>query len=111
MPFIRVFCRFSFPGNEFWNFIRFERIEILSPKLSERYLSNQRIKFLWKTSYKGQLGIKITDNKGNEIFTFDNTKKSKFVIKEKFQPGLYYWKLETFEELIYIGRFIIVTKE
>ncbi len=81
--------------------------QVFSPK--NNVIVNGDIHFRWRNlNSELALTLKIFDN-DNMLFKniqYD-VKGSGFVFKEKLPPGLYYWKLETAEDLLYVGKFIV----
>ncbi|MCX8010330.1 MAG: hypothetical protein N3A61_04205 [Ignavibacteria bacterium] len=82
--------------------------EIISPQINQTVESNE-FKFQWKTNYKGKLSIVILNNKDSVIKSYQ-TNFDSITIKFDFPPGLYYWKIETPEELLSIGKFFYSKK-
>ena len=78
--------------------------EIRSPRLGE-VIKSQPVRFEWKGE-RGPFFIKILNNRGQEIFRA-KTAEHQLAGPPKLPPGLYYWKLETQEELLYLGKFTI----
>ena len=51
-----------------------------------------------------KLVLKILNNKGTEVYSAE-AEKNEYVFKETLNPGLYYWKLEYREEMLFVGKF------
>ena len=84
---------------------------VFSPGIEEKFYDS-KITFQWKMNKVLEgITIKIMNNLEKEIFnsTLDNDQYPKFTIQanpEIFkQPGLYYWRLEDEEEVLYVGKF------
>ena len=86
-------------------------IKILTPELSAAFFTGQAIKFRWEINVTDTLNLKITNNKGKELFNYKDLIRNKLRIKNRLNPGLYYWKLETAEKLIYVGRFNVYKRK
>lgn len=84
--------------------------EILTPTLSQAFLTGRKIKFHWNTTFPDPYSLIITNNKGIEVFSQKYISKNRFTLRKNLNPGLYYWKLESPQEIILIGRFIVVEK-
>ncbi len=78
---------------------------ILSPKIGQKITGNT-IQFRWKTSEAGPFLLKILNNRGRELLSL-STEQNSLTLKRKLPPGLYYWKLETEEELMAVGKFLV----
>lgn len=78
-------------------------LEIIAPKNGERV--SPPITFLWKEQ-TGTLKLKILTNKEVTILTAI-VHKGRYTTAKRFEPGLYYWKLESDDELAAIGTFTI----
>ena len=79
-------------------------VTVLSPKNDANFTAD--IRFQWEPLEAEALYLKILNNRGEALFDFTPT-DNQFVLTEDLAPGLYYWKLETEEELIYLGRFFV----
>lgn len=59
-----------------------------------------------KVKVEGPFELKILNNK--EVMVFNGRiENNQYILKEKLEPGLYYWGLEYKNELLYIGKFYI----
>lgn len=85
------------------NDFRSTSIEALSPVVGK--VTSQPITFKWK-NYDGLVTLKVLTNKEETVFT-STTEASNLTMKRNLVPGLYYWKLETDEELLFVGKFIV----
>jgi hypothetical protein len=64
------------------------------------------IEFVWTTSSKRKLQLKILNNQ-NEILYSYSPDGGQLTMTDPLQPGLYYWKLEDQTDLFYVGKFLI----
>jgi len=87
---------------------RSQSITVTSPRNNDTLTTP--IKFNWKLSEGQASALKILDNKGHEINSAHLT-DNQFILLEKIESGLYYWKLESEEELLYLGKFFVLDKE
>ncbi|MBN1302187.1 MAG: zf-HC2 domain-containing protein [Melioribacteraceae bacterium] len=82
-------------------------IEIISPE--NDLLADGKIIFEWKKTTDKLLTLKILDNREHTLISI-SPESDKFVlnpVEKNLEPGLYYWKLETADELLHLGRFFI----
>jgi len=83
---------------------RSENAEIISPV--NGIVSDGRIKFRAKFSNSGSRFLKVYNNRDILVYsvTLDTTE---FETSKDFQKGLFYWKIETERDLIYLGKFTV----
>jgi hypothetical protein len=62
------------------------------------------IRFAWKKKLAKSHTLKIVNNRNRVLHTYQVSGAS-FDFKEKLPAGLYYWKLESENELLYVGKF------
>lgn len=79
-------------------------ITILSPKIGENVKRN--ILFYWEIDIEGPIYLKILNNRGDELFSYE-PEKNQFRFNEKLPPGLYYWKLQSEDDLLFVGKFFV----
>jgi len=85
---------------------RSDAIEINSPKSMKTYISSENIDFQWQKTDIKSLVLCLYDNQGKLIFQKEIS--SIFILKQRLQPGLYYWQLETEDDIVYTGKFLVV---
>ena len=74
----------------------------LSPKNDT--LTQNNIVFAWQSEVPEALQLQILDNR--ETIIFEKARiSSPFSFQEKLMPGVYYWKITSAEELLYVGKF------
>jgi len=83
---------------------RSESITVLSPEMGEVVQDNPL--FEWEGREDETVYLIILDNLGNELFRFKSD-KNQFTLSEKLDTGLYYWKLESEEDLLFLGKFLV----
>lgn len=83
-------------------------VEVRSPKINEKVRGE--LVFQWEIGTDDAVQLKILNNRGKEIFNFTPA-QNQFRFAEKLMPGLYYWKLETADELLYVGKFLVEGRE
>lgn len=86
---------------------RSQQIEIISPKPSEKLNSNKAIIFRWQESIDEKIELIIYNN-NEQIILEKFVTNFDYTFNKKIPPGLYYWKLESSEDLIYINKFSIL---
>jgi hypothetical protein len=62
--------------------------------------------FRWKGEGRKPLTLGIMNNKGDTVLT-ENGPHSQFVLKRRLSAGLYYWRIESESELLYVGKFFV----
>lgn len=78
-------------------------VEVLAPEINE--VVQQPIMFKWEDVGE-PLTLKILSNKERTLLSVPAVTTT-YTAQRKFAPGLYYWKLETEDELIYVGKFLV----
>ncbi|MEW5800106.1 MAG: hypothetical protein AB1728_13990 [Bacteroidota bacterium] len=78
-------------------------VEVITPDVGE--VVQQPVQFKWKDVGE-PLTLKILSNKERTLISTQVTTNS-YTAQKKFAPGLYYWKLETKDELIFVGKFLV----
>jgi hypothetical protein len=87
------------------NFRSDKFFDVESPSLSEE--SRGEIKFDISFKNKAERTVTVFNNKNEQVF-YKKFNQDLIVTEHSFSPGLYYWKLETPSDLIYISKFTIV---
>ena len=85
-------------------------IQVFSPADNLTTFVGSDIVFSWKLAAQGAVTLKIIDNMDEENYEYEVI-GGRFVLKERLSPGLYYWKLEDHQDLLYIGKFFIKKKK
>ncbi len=81
------------------------QVKIKSPATGQGFKPGEIIKFEWEGAEPG-LEIVILNN-NDEIFFRDRASGRELNRQAPGTPGLYYWKLETEEDLLYVGKFLV----
>ncbi len=84
--------------------LRSHIIRVQTPQPNEEITND--IHFTWETQTPTRVHLHILDNKGNEIRS-TTTDEQSIIFTDNPDPGIYYWRLETGEELLYVGKFIV----
>jgi hypothetical protein len=64
------------------------------------------IQFSWKNEFLTPHTLKIVNNMNDLLFQYP-VKGNSFEFTGNLQPGLYYWKIESQNELLHVGKFFI----
>ncbi len=89
------------------NFRSGESFELLSPMTDMKAF--KEISFRWNYSGKETIILKILNNKEKTIMTI-KPEQNEYLLQlnqKIFVPGIYYWKIETEEDLLSVGKFIV----
>ncbi len=90
--------------NTLMNNLRSNSLEVISPKVSTKITTQDSLIFNWKSN-STNFSLVIFDNKAHIIFEEQVTPP--FTFTKKLINGLYYWQLETEEEAVFTGKFIM----
>jgi hypothetical protein len=82
-------------------------VRIVSPVIGARVRGD--VVFKWEGDTPGSLTLKILDNR-EAVVKKARVQESQYILREKLQEGLYYWKLEGEGELLAVGKFVIREK-
>lgn len=85
-------------------------VQVLSPRDNTTLAVGGDINFAWKLTTPGPVTFKVIDNRNREACHYE-VRGGRFTLKEHLGPGLYYWKLEDHQDLLYIGKFFIKKKQ
>ncbi len=79
-------------------------IKILAPAVGE--VMHDSLAFGWDTQAPPPFVLRIVNNREDSVLT-RSLGDSHFVLRQKLEPGLYYWKLESRDQLLYVGKFFV----
>lgn len=65
------------------------------------------LSFSWTNSLEGPFELTVLNNEGEEQKRYEGFAHN-WVFRVDLSPGLYYWKLETVEDLLFVGKFTIL---
>lgn len=85
---------------------RSDAIEIISPKSMKTFISSENVDFQWQKTDIKSLVLSLYNNQGKLIFQKEIP--SIFILKQVLSPGLYYWQLETEDDIVFTGKFFVV---
>ncbi|MGD2091379.1 MAG: hypothetical protein PVH61_34700 [Candidatus Aminicenantes bacterium] len=86
--------------------VRSGLFEVLGPENGS--VIKKPIHFSWKKALASPHTLKIVNNKNQVLYNY-LVQGSWFDFNERLAFGLYYWKLESQNELLYVGKFFIGT--
>ncbi|MBN1598793.1 MAG: hypothetical protein JW894_10900 [Bacteroidales bacterium] len=78
--------------------------ELVKPEKTQEFKINDNIEFKWKTNITEPLTLIFYNNSGKEIFRSSQISKTSYTLNQSFSPGLYYYKLETEENILFFGK-------
>lgn len=87
---------------------RSDSIRLISPAIGA--VCDHEITFQWEGTAGETVSLIILNNLGEEQYR-ETTSDQQWVCNKNLSPGLYYWKLETEDELLKVGKFLIRNKE
>jgi hypothetical protein len=67
---------------------------------------NQPVVFDWKSEGKGPLLLSVLTNRDSLVHRI-RIATLPYVFRNSLTPGLYYWKVESGEELVFVGKFFV----
>lgn len=79
-------------------------IDVITPTIGE--VVHQPVQFTWNIA-ASSLTLKIVSNHEKTLLS-TQVQSHSYVMKKKLSPGLYYWKLETDTELLFVGKFVVI---
>ena len=85
---------------------RSDDVEITQPENEKVYTKGQEVNFSWSTNLDEDWTIIILNNKNEEVFR-KSQKAKNLSWNIDSVPGLYYWRLESTEELWQVGKFFV----
>ncbi|GJM35614.1 MAG: hypothetical protein DHS20C18_46150 [Saprospiraceae bacterium] len=77
---------------------------VLQPKNEAHYKNGEPIIFKWNAQENVPLNLVLLNNREDTLLQ-QSLQQPEFHLDRQLDPGLYYWKLETATELIYLGKF------
>jgi|GEM_PF-3287793 len=80
--------------------------EIINPGRSARFKHNESVGFNWYTNTNEAITLIILNNNEEEIFN-GRIESLPFILEQILLPGLYYWKVETEDDLLYFDKFYV----
>jgi hypothetical protein len=81
-------------------------VEALAPTKEQVFRPGSLVKFQWKNETQTPLQLILLDNHGKELLRHDAT-TTNFDWQSLQRQGLYYWKLESPDELLFVGKFLL----
>ncbi len=84
-----------------------QEINIKSPSLNQIFSKKDSVIFIWDTERDESWQIKIFNNTDSRPFLVKEVLTTEFCLDTMLGSGLYYWKLETENSLVHVGKFIV----
>jgi hypothetical protein len=84
---------------------RAQALRVLAPSIGEK--ASGEMRFSWQGRNIGDMHLQILDNRENTVYKTTTNRTSYLYDVSDLDPGIYYWRLETDEELVYVGKFIV----
>jgi hypothetical protein len=81
---------------------------VINPKMNQQILIKEPVLFEFKGLPDQPCDLKIYNNLGKIVYEKSKIITCKFSITQKFSSGLYYWKFTDKQNLLGIGKFIII---
>ena len=86
---------------------RSDYIKIQQPKDSTYFKIGQHISFAWKSELSEEIKLTIFNNTDELIFESDVLKEETYNLTKILKPGVYYWKIESIDDMHHLGVFFI----
>ncbi len=83
--------------------VRGDDLELIRPKQKAVFQVQENILFEWAGTNEEALFLQIENNKGEKVYQTPLS-NLQFNFQADLPPGLYYWRLESEEDLLMIGR-------
>jgi len=92
--------------------MRATNLSLLSPAFSIRINPGDTVTFQWMRTGTPILSIEIIDNLGNRLWTFAKLNGRELDLNtSQWKAGLYYWKLLTDDDIVYVGKITVIEQE
>lgn len=87
---------------------RSQDIKVISPAMEQHYSANGTLVFKINQPTPSPFTIKIYTNKGNKLHEIEDIATDTYMFEKKLSQGLYYWKLEEDDDLLFVGKFFVL---
>ncbi|MGD2035405.1 MAG: hypothetical protein PVF73_10140, partial [Bacteroidales bacterium] len=84
-----------------------QKINIKSPSLNQAFSKGDPVIFMWDAENNESWEIKIFNNADSKPFFIKEVLTTEFRLDTMLGLGLYYWKLETENSLVHVGKFAV----
>lgn len=81
-------------------------VNIITPDNRSIFKTGSKVEFKWKGIKPDNHSLKIVNNLNETVYEF-NAQDNCMKIELNMDKGLYYWKLESETDLLYVGRFVV----
>lgn len=82
------------------------KVEINTPTVDQSFALGQAVQFNWTQTQTKNLMLNVYNNKEQVVFG-TNTRNNQPVSWMAQKPGLYYWQLETEDDILHTGKFLV----
>lgn len=89
---------------------RSQGLSDIQPPVGAELKIGQAVVFSWQTSDGQPLTVRLLNNREEEIFS-RAVEGGRLDSPVQLNPGLYYWKLETADDLLFVGKFLVGSLE
>jgi hypothetical protein len=83
-------------------------IKIISPTHLREYIQMENITFSWEVRSQPDSVYQLTVYDNHETIIYRSSVENPYILRDKLRPGLYYWKIEIDNELLYLDKFKIL---
>jgi hypothetical protein len=85
-------------------------LTVISPTHNEEFVHEDNISFSWEESSQPESNYLLSIFNSHETLILQTPIENNFALIEELQPGLYYWKIEYKDKLMYFNKFRISYK-
>ncbi len=85
---------------------RSQGLSDIQPKNGKELEIGKAVVFSWQGSPEEPLTLRLLNNREEEAFSY-SVEGNRIIGPAALQPGLYYWKLETDDDLLHVGKFLV----
>ncbi len=86
--------------------LRSTGLELVSPAIEKVESWKEGIDFQWTGFAEAGLSIQLENNRGDRLYE-QPVVALKHTVRMELEPGIYYWRLESEEDLLMVGRLVL----
>ncbi len=87
---------------------RTDGLSVLSPSIGQEVTGE--VTFTWDIYFEEHITLQVINNRREIVFE-KSTIENQITYAEPSEPGIYYWWLETEDEFLYVGKFVVPVYE
>jgi hypothetical protein len=87
---------------------RFYGLQVSSPSIGQEVTGE--VTFEWDIRYTDPITLSIINNRLETVYR-QSTTENRIRFSEPLYPGIYYWRLDTDDETLYVGKFFVPVPE